>query len=216
MYGREAIIGSEAVLKTPPYDFQPYPIYVKNIQRDMWIAHRHIQDRVKQRADAREQMNNEMKSTASFATGDQVMIYQLPKSMKGISAKLLSPYIGPCTVINQYNDVSYQVKRNDNSKKMMVHVSRMKRYTQRDKDLHEALAQANAEAARDAAGVAVLPLERNAYDDIDNTVSSSTRARVAARPRQQQPRAQRVRVKWWKTSEPSSSTSQQRTTRKQE
>ena len=83
----------------------------------------------------------------------------------------------------------------------------MKRYTQRDKDLHEALAQANAEAAREAAGVAVLPLERNAYDDIDNTVSSSTRARVAARPRQQQPRAQRVRVKWWKTSEPSSSTS---------
>ena len=89
VYGREAIIGSEAVLKTPPYDFQPYPIYVKNIQRDMWIAHRHIQDRVKQRADAREQINNEMKSTASFATGDQVMIYQLPKSMKGISAKLL-------------------------------------------------------------------------------------------------------------------------------
>lgn len=198
VYGREAIIGSETVLRIPPHDFQPYPTYVKNIQRDMWIAHHHIQDRVKQRADAREQVNSEMKSIASFITGDQVMVYQLPKSMKGISAKLLSPYIGPCTVKNQYNDVSYQVKRNDNNKIMVVHVSRMKRYTQRDKDLHEALAQANAEAARDAAGVAVLPLERNVDDDIDNTVSGSTRSRV---PRQHQPRTQRVRIKWWKSSD---------------
>ena len=152
--------------------------------------------------EAREQINSEMKSTATFITGDQVMVYQLPKSMKAVSAKLISPYVGPCTVINQYNDVSYQVKRNDNNKKIVVHVSRMKRYTQRDKDLHDALTEANAEAARDAAGVA-------------NTVSGSTRSRVATRSTQRQPqprtRTQRVRVKWWKSSEPVPPTTQNST-----
>ena len=83
----------------------------------MWVAHRHIKNRVQQQADAREEVNREMKSIATYATGDQVMVYQLPKSMKGISATLVSPYVGPCTVINQFNDVSYQVKHNNNNKK---------------------------------------------------------------------------------------------------
>ena len=65
------------------------------------------------------------------------------------------------------------------------------------------MTQANAEAARDAACVAVLPLEQQVDDDIDNTVSGSTRSLVATRPRQRQPqpRTQRVRVKWWKSSD---------------
>lgn len=199
VHGREAIIGSETVLKTPPWDFQSHPTYVKHIQRQMWAAHRHITNRIQQQADAREQANSEMKSTAVYVTGDQVMVYKLPKSLKGISAKLLSPYVGPCTVVNQFNDVSYQVKRNDNNKKMVVHVSRMKRYTQRDKDLHEALQEANEEAARDAAGVAVLPLPAVDGDAIDDAVGGSTRSRVAARPQAQQARRPRTqRVKWWK------------------
>jgi hypothetical protein len=193
MHAREAIIGSEAILRTPPYNFQPYPIYVKHIQRDMFIAHKHIANRVQQQANVRERLNSEMKSTASYITGDQVMIYKLPKSMKGISAKLVSPYIGPCTVINQFNDVSYQIKRNDNNKKMVVHVSRMKKYTARDKDLHDALVQADAEAARDAAGVAVLPLERNVGDNIDDVLSGYTRSRVAARQAQHPPRPRNQR-----------------------
>ncbi len=199
VHGREAIIGSETVLKTPPWDFQSHPSYVKNIQRQLWASHRHIENRVQQQADARERLNGEMKSTATYATGEQVMVYKLPKSLKGISAKLLSPYVGPCTVMNRFNDVSYQVKRNDNNKKMVVHVSRMKRYIQRDKDMHQALQEANAEAERDAAGVLVLPLQAPDADVIADAVGGSTRARVAARPSAQQasrPRTQRV--KWWK------------------
>jgi hypothetical protein len=70
-----------------------------------------------------------------FKTGDKVMIYELPKSMKGISKKLLSPYHGPYTVEIQFNDVAYQVKHDVTKKKKHVHVSRMKRYIPRDSDI---------------------------------------------------------------------------------
>ena len=101
----------------------------------MWFAHKHIQDRVKQQQIDREQQNSLLKSIIKFKTGDKVMIYELPKSMKGISKKLLSPYLGPYTVEIQFNDVSYQVKHDVTGKKKHVHVSRMKRYIPRDSDI---------------------------------------------------------------------------------
>ena len=45
VFGHEACIGSEAMLDTLPREFRPYPAYVKEMQRDMWLAHRHIRER---------------------------------------------------------------------------------------------------------------------------------------------------------------------------
>ena len=101
----------------------------------MWFAHKHIQDRVKQQQTDREQQNLVLKSILKFKAGDKVMVYELPKSMKGISKKLLSPYHGPYTVEIQFNDVSYQVKHDVTKKKKNVHVSRMKLYIPRDSDI---------------------------------------------------------------------------------
>jgi hypothetical protein len=79
---------------------------------------------------------------------------------------------------------------------MVVHVSRIKRYTQRDSDMHQALQEANEEAERNAAGVLVLPLQAHDGDVIDDAVGGSTRSRVAARPRAPQASRQRTqRVK---------------------
>jgi ribosomal protein L21E len=101
----------------------------------MWFAHKHIQDRVRQQQTDREQQNLLLKSIFKFKAGDKVMVYELPKSMKGISKKLLSPYHGPYTVEIQFNDVSYQVKHDATGKKKHVHVSRLKRYIPRDSDI---------------------------------------------------------------------------------
>ena len=137
LYGREAIIASDVILKSSePYNLGGgYPEYIKRLQKDMWFAHKHIQDRVKQQQNDREQQNSLLKSILKFKAGDKVMIYELPKSMKGISKKLLSPYHGPYTVELQFNDVSYQVKHDVTKKKKHVHVSRMKRYIPRDGDI---------------------------------------------------------------------------------
>jgi ribosomal protein L21E len=188
VHAREACIGSETILNSHPRDFYPYPTYMREVQRDMWLAHRHITERVIQRAEAREQLNEKLKSLATYQKGDQVWIYKLPKSLKGISAKLVSPFVGPYTVINQFNDVSYHVKRNNSNKKIIVHVSRMKRYIQRDADLQAATDEADAEAARDA-----LPSSSNVGDDIENTVSGATRARIRSRAHA---RSRTQRVPW--------------------
>jgi RNase H-like domain found in reverse transcriptase/Reverse transcriptase (RNA-dependent DNA polymerase)/Integrase zinc binding domain/Integrase core domain/Retrotransposon gag protein len=137
LFGREAIIASDVILKSSqPYNLgSGYPEYIKRLQKDMWFAHKHIQDRVRQKQIDREQQNSQLKSILKFKAGDKVMIYQLPKSMKGISKKLLSPYHGPYTVEIQFNDVSYQVKHDVTKKKKHVHVSRMKRYIPRDSDI---------------------------------------------------------------------------------
>src|SRR5690348_3989997 len=51
-----------------------YPEYIKRLQKDMWFGHKHIQDRVKQKQDEREQQNSQLKSILKFRTGDKVMI----------------------------------------------------------------------------------------------------------------------------------------------
>ena len=192
VYGREALIGSEPFLTQGRHAGAGaaagsaainYPAYVKGIQHDMRQAHQHLQQRVQQQVDRREDANDKHKSQATYEMGAKVMVYVLPKSGSNISKKLVSPYVGPCTVINQYNDVSYQVRVDGAKKlkKMMVHVTRMKRYIQRDKDLQE---QAS---IQDSSIHGEQPTDRlpQVGDDRDNTVSGGTRGRRQTRKRWQ-------------------------------
>ena len=142
VYGREARIASEALVSGSHMGARTcktYPAYVKEIHRNAYQAHQHIENRITLRHDQREKENAMLKSLAGYAIGDKVMVYSMPRSASGknISKKLLSPYLGPFIVINQFNDVSYQVKDDSNNKKLLVHVSRMKRFHERDEDLKQ-------------------------------------------------------------------------------
>jgi hypothetical protein len=46
LFGREAIIASDIILKSSqPYNLgSGYPEYIKRLQKDMWFAHKHIQE----------------------------------------------------------------------------------------------------------------------------------------------------------------------------
>ena len=129
-FGREALIGSEPfITSTHIHEMgRSYPAYVRQLHRHMHMAYRHIQQKVMLKTAERDKMNEQLKSTLSFDIGDKVMIYVLPVSKNNTSKKLLSPYIGPCTVINIYNEVSYQVQIDGTTKKKIVHVSRMKKF----------------------------------------------------------------------------------------
>jgi hypothetical protein len=101
------------------------------------MAHQLISQRVRQAAQDRNRINEQYDNISTYAIGDQVYVYWPPKSSKKnkISSKLVSPYRGPFTVTHQFNSVSYRVKENSTNKHVSVHVSRMKKATERDPQL---------------------------------------------------------------------------------
>ena len=135
LYGREAVIGSESWLRLASSSTeQTYPTYIQKIQQDMAMSHQLIEQRVKQAADERNKINEQYRTIIEYNIGDQVYVYWPPRSSKKdrVAAKLMSPYRGPFTVTNRFNNVSYRVKVNSTGKHSSVHVSRMKKVVERD------------------------------------------------------------------------------------
>jgi mRNA deadenylase 3'-5' endonuclease subunit Ccr4 len=95
----------------------------------MAMAHRHIQNRIDAATDARDRFNDSLLHKVSFRVGDEVYVYQLPRSdgKQDLTHKLISPYKGPYVVIKALNDVTYQVQEIATRKKKTVHVTRMKK-----------------------------------------------------------------------------------------
>jgi hypothetical protein len=138
LHGREAVIGSEAFIRTTnEHEQGDYPTYIKNIQHNMATAHELISQRVQQAAEARNMVNEQYEKVTTYNIGDQVYVYWPPKSSKKdrVSGKLVSPYRGPFTVTHQFNAVSYRVKENSTNKHVSVHVSRMKKAVDRNSQL---------------------------------------------------------------------------------
>ena len=138
LHGREAVIGSEAFLRTrDEHEHVDYPTYIKRIQHNMATANELISQRVQQAADERNMVNEQFNKVATYKIGEQVYVYWPPKSSKKdrVSGKLVSPYRGPFTVTHQFNAVSYRVKENGTNKHVSVHVSRMKKAVNRDSSL---------------------------------------------------------------------------------
>jgi hypothetical protein len=132
VHGREARIGSEAILRGEG-ETRSLPEYVKNIQRNMALAQKHVTERVNAAADERDRINDMMKHTVRYQVGDEVYVYQLPVSdgKSDVTRKLVSPYQGPYRVTKVINDVAYQVENVATKKKKSVHVSKMKRLHKR-------------------------------------------------------------------------------------
>jgi hypothetical protein len=140
LYGREAVIGSESWLRSSTHganESESYPTYLQKIQHDMAMSHQLIEQRVSQAADERNNINEQMRVVSTYNIGDQVYVYWPPRSSKQnkISGKLISPYRGPFTVTHQFNVVSYRVKENGTGKHASVHVSRMKKAVERNREL---------------------------------------------------------------------------------
>lgn len=113
------------------------PEYVKTMQVNMALAHRHVTGRIEAAADARDRMNDALLHAVSYRVGDEVYAFQLPKSdgKNDITQKLVSPYQGPYRILKALNDVTYQVEHIETRKKKMVHVTKIKKVHKRPQHL---------------------------------------------------------------------------------
>jgi hypothetical protein len=136
LYGREACIGSEIILRGER-ETRSLPEYIKNMHRNIALAQQHVANRVNATADERDRINDMMKHTVQYHIGDEVYIYLLPRSdaKNDVTRKLMSPYHGPYRVTKVINDVAYQVEHLETKKKKSVHVSKMKKVHKRPQHL---------------------------------------------------------------------------------
>jgi hypothetical protein len=135
-YGREACIGSEAVLRGEG-ESKERSQYIKDIRHNLIMAHRHVTNRINAATDARDRQNDLLKHEVKYHIGDEVYVYHLPKSdaKQDLTQKLISPYQGPYRVTKILNDVTYQVEHTVTKKKKTVHVTKMKKKHKRPQHL---------------------------------------------------------------------------------
>ena len=183
VHGREASIGSDAALSVNTCtDVRSLPEYVREMQYDLAFAHQHIADRVKQNAEDREKLNNELKTLAEFQPGDIVYVYAPPKSGDGNSRKLMSPYHGPYTVIRATSRVTYSLRNNHTNKKIVAHITLMKKSLTRPDHLLQPQISIPAVAAAPLAAQAAASDPENSViaDPAPQAVSRNTRKQRAA------------------------------------
>ena len=173
LYGREACIGSEMVLRGER-EARSIPEYVRNIQRNIALAQQHVADRINAAADERDRINDMMKHTVRYRVGDEVYIYLLPKSdaKNDVTRKLMSPYHGPYKVIKVISDVAYQVEHIETKKKKSVHVSKMKKVHKRPQHLMPPEEQPQ------------IPILQGALDDMNQNQGDQFQTHATRRQRQ--------------------------------
>ena len=69
-----------------------------------------------------------------YKPGDNVWLHSSVIS-KGLSPKLSSPWKGPYTIVQCFNDVTYKIKNTVNQKETIVHYDRLKPFVQRPEEL---------------------------------------------------------------------------------
>ena len=179
-HGREACIGSESVLRGEG-NVREKTEYIRNVQLNMAMAHRHVTNRIDAATDARDRFNDTLLHKVSYRVGDEVYVYQLPRSdgKQDLTRKLVSPYQGPYRVVKVLNDVTYQVENIETKKKKTVHVTKMKKKHKRQPHL---MPQQEQEA------IPILPgaLDERNQQQGDQFHSHATRRQIQRQAREKQ------------------------------
>jgi hypothetical protein len=181
LYGREACIGSEIILRGER-EARSLPEYIKNIHRNIALAQQHFANRVNATADERDRINDMMKHTVKYHIGDEVYIYLLPKSdaKNDVTRKLMSPYHGPYRVTKVINDVAYQVEHLETKKKKSVHVSKMKKVHKRPQHLMPPEEQPQ------------IPILQGALDDINQQQGDQFQTHATRRQQQREAHEKKI------------------------
>ncbi|XP_053352954.1 retrovirus-related Pol polyprotein from transposon 412 [Clarias gariepinus] len=130
MFGRELRTPVDLVFGSPPQvdlPTKPGVEYFCSLKDKLFrvheLARRHLADAgVKQR-----RVYDTHSRGRDFAAGEQVWVYS-PGRKRGLSPKLMSHWVGPCTVVAQLSDVVYRVRLAGRSRLVVLHRDRLAPY----------------------------------------------------------------------------------------
>lgn len=124
LYGREAVLPIDTLLDSEEH-YRNAEEYVAEVIRKLNIAKEIVKNNALQIQHKRNEANSKLKRIHSYHVNDYVMLY-VPRTKKGVSAKLTHKWKGPFTVIAQTTPVNYVIKDVETKKTQHVHVSRLK------------------------------------------------------------------------------------------
>jgi hypothetical protein len=133
LFGCEANIGNTNLLLHDTDSYTTNYELVTMIENNIKDAHALTDMRIHRDKDKREDKNNNITSngrhSAIYKIGQKVWIYKPPRTYGSKAKKLLSPWSGPYTIVEQKGPVTYRVQSDTTHKHTVVHASCMKLYT---------------------------------------------------------------------------------------
>jgi hypothetical protein len=131
LFGREANIGNANLLASDTDAYTTNIELVRVIETNIKEAHALADMRISKemRRRAEDNKNITSRESAPFKVGQRVWIYKPPRTYGSKVKKLLSPWMGPYTIVEQKGPVTYRVRNDETNRYVVVHATCMKLYT---------------------------------------------------------------------------------------
>ena len=129
LFGREARIGSDAIL-LPPYNhtYASDKTYVQTLEQRMREAHATVDGRIVLQTEKRQE---QQPAGMEYLPTQPVWLFVPPRT------KQQNPYTGPYQIVDKLGPVTYRIQEMNGKrrKKLVVHASRLKKMYERDSSL---------------------------------------------------------------------------------
>ena len=130
MFGHELRTPVDLVFGPPPepeLEGAPGMDYLYSLRERLQLVHEKTRKALSD-AGLRQKRAYDFRCTGQdFAPGEQVWVYS-PERKKGLSPKLMSQWVGPCTVLERLSDVVYRVRLIKRNRVVVLHRDRLAPY----------------------------------------------------------------------------------------
>lgn len=130
MFGHELRTPVDLVFGPPPepeLEGAPGMDYLYSLRERLQLVHEETRKALSD-AGLRQKRAYDSRCTGQdFAPGEQVWVYS-PERKKGLSPKLMSQWVGPCTVLERLSDVVYRVRLIKRNRVVVLHRDRLAPY----------------------------------------------------------------------------------------
>ena len=99
--------------------------YLAKLQQGLQVAHSFARTRLNVTTDRMKTWYNLDATARMLEAGDVVWLYR-PLRKKGLSPKLIKPWVGPYVIVKRINDLVYRIRLSPQSKPMVVHRNRLR------------------------------------------------------------------------------------------
>ena len=108
-----------------------YGTYVSKLKNRLEKAHQIVRKHLSSSVQRQKGRHDAKAALHKFQVGDAVW-YLAERRSEGVNPKLLTPYIGPCIIMQQYNNIDFRILMDSAGKERVVHYNKLRPYECQD------------------------------------------------------------------------------------